>query len=132
MARKIATLVVAGVASLSLVAEPAVAHTFSESTSLSVNRTLTKRRAIIFGSLTDGQCKARQTIELVNAKTGAIKRTDVTDNNGEYGFKVRRGKKTKKFFARFPGSVETSYEHSHTCQASQSGIVKVKRRRPNN
>ena len=130
MARKLIRVAVATVACLSLAAEPAVAHTFSEGTTLSGKRALGRKRALIFGTLSDGQCKRGKTIQLVNAKTGGVKATDVTDKEGEYRFKVRRGKRTKRFYARFQGSVETSYQHSHTCRGSQSRIIKVKRRRP--
>ena len=129
MARKVVRVAVATVACLSLAAEPAVAHTFSEGTTLSAKRALGRKRALIFGTLSDGQCRQGKTIQLVNAKTGAVKKTDVTDREGEYRFKVRRGKRTKRFFARFQGTVETNYQHSHTCQGSQSKIVKIKRRR---
>ena len=129
MARKLTRVAVATVACLSLAAEPAVAHTFSEGTTLTAKRALGKRRALIFGNLSDGQCKNGKTVQLVNAKTGGVKATDVTDKDGEYRFKVRRGKRTKRFYTRFQGSVETSYQHSHTCRGSQSNTVKIKRRR---
>ena len=129
MGRKLTRVTVAAVACLSLAAEPAAAHVFNESTTLSAERALGRRRALIFGVLSDGQCKRGKTVQLVNARTGGVKATDVTDREGEYRFKVRRGKRTKRFFVRFQGTVETSYGHSHTCGASQSRIVKIRRRR---
>ena len=129
MARRGIVLLLSAVVSLSMVGE-AAAHTFNRSTSIKVKRIVTVKKVVVTGELTGNECQAGKTVQLVKA-SGAVKKTAVTDNEGEFLFKVRRGKRSKRFVVRFQGTSETNYGHSHVCGASESKSIKIPRR-PNN
>jgi hypothetical protein len=112
----------------------AEAHVSNVSTSLSINKSPRRavdagRKVIIFGDLSsaNADCVRNQEITLFRKKRGPDRRlgTDQTDNEGEYRFKIRP-RRTRRYYTRFAGSVETSYGHSHTCQASRSRTIRVR------
>jgi succinylglutamate desuccinylase len=71
------------------------------------------------------ECEANQTIALYmdGKKVG----TTTTDNTGYYRFSKKISKKgSHKFTTRFEGTVSGVHPNIHTCQATESNVVKVK------
>ena len=103
------------------------AHTFVKETSLSIGKlpsrvTAPGDKVVVHGVLGPKACRAEQTIALVNVRNHKVFKTDKTDAQGEYSFTLHP-KHDRSVRARFGGSVETSYGHSHTCGKSKSEIL---------
>ncbi len=105
------------------------AHTFVKDTSLSIGKvpsgdTAPGDQVLVHGRLKPAACRAQQRIALVNLETHSVLKTDKTDAQGEYSFTLHP-KHDMRVRARFGGSVETSYGHSHTCNKSKSSILHI-------
>jgi hypothetical protein len=111
-----------------------LAHVFDAGTSVKARRIPTgtverRARVLVVGKLQSSVAACRQG-ELVELKRRArTLRTDLTDAEGEFRFKIRP-RKTIRVFVQFDGSVETSYGHSHTCGGSRSQNIRLKVERP--
>jgi hypothetical protein len=101
-----------------------LAHVLNTNTSLTIRRipggdVEKGTRVLIFGKLKSSQagCRSGESVKL--QRKGRLLRTDRTDAEGEYRFKLPI-RKDSRLSVVFDGSIETSYGHSHGCNASRS------------
>jgi hypothetical protein len=106
----------------------ALAHNFVASTNLSIHKVpggVTNRGAtvIVYGKLGSARalCRDNMVVKLMKVRPGAdrLLARDRTDSEGEYIF-VRNPRRDQHVYTRFSGFFQTSYGHSHRCQASRS------------
>lgn len=78
-------------------------------------------RVLIHGRLKPQACQEGQRIRLMKVVPGPneVLKSDRTDGNGEYSFRLHPDN-DMKVYARFAGSVDDTYAHSHTCLKSTS------------
>ena len=128
MKRMVARAAVAIFFLATIMSGSAGAHTFVANTSLSIHKAPTGATAPganvnVFGKLQSprAMCAVDQLVKLFKVIDGPDKllAKDRTDGEGTYGF-VRQPSKDFKVYTKFPGSLETSYGHSHECQPSKS------------
>jgi hypothetical protein len=87
-------------------------------------------RVLIVGRLRSAEptCRQGKTVKLRwrRAGTGRARtlRTDQTDAEGDYRFKIRPGK-TLRVFVRFDGFAEFSSDHHHICSGSRSRTLRI-------
>ena len=119
---------------VSIMIGSAWAHTFTASTSLTIAKapahpTAPGHDVFIFGSLNSARhaCVAHKVVRLMKKRPGIdrLLARDRTDSEGDYSF-LRNPTKDQTWYTRFPGSVVTTYGHSHTCLASRSADVHIK------
>ena len=123
------TLVVAlfaGVLMIAVTAGSSSANTWTKETRLSINMSPSGQvdegdRVLIYGRLRPEACQRDQRIQLMQVVPGPneVLKSDTTDGDGEYSFRLRPGD-DMKVYALFAGSVDNSYEHSHACTKSTS------------
>lgn len=84
------------------------------------------QRVIIFGKVSadDATCFAGVTVSLQRRVPGAdrVLETKLTNPDGEYWF-LRRARGDQRLYVLFPGFVDVSSGHSHTCGGSVSREV---------
>ncbi len=123
--------VVSGLLLTSVFAGFASANVWEKSTSLSIDKSPSGQTAPghlvqIQGRLRPHACEAGKKIRLMKVEEGPdrLLQTDTTNANGEYAFRLHPNH-DMNVYARFAGSVKTSYGLSHTCLKSTSDRVLI-------
>ena len=118
--------VLAAVLLASVLAGTSLANTWEKATRLSIHMSPSGQvepgdRVLIYGRLRPEACQVDQKIRLMQVIPGPneVLKSDTTDGDGEYSFRLRPDE-SMKVYAAFAGSVENSYNHSHACLKSTS------------
>jgi hypothetical protein len=86
------------------------------------------RRVVVYGSLRSAAatCRGRKFIELRERRRGVdpVLARDRTDADGEYRF-VLRPRRDLVVYARFAGSLVSSYGHRHRCRSDNSRAIRI-------
>jgi hypothetical protein len=111
----------------------AQAHTFVAATSLNARDVpagvvAAGSRVMVIGRIRSARsaCETGKRVTLFERRPGAdrVIATDRTDGDGEFSF-VLRPRRDLVVYARFGGSLATSYGHRHLCRADSSANVRV-------
>ena len=121
------------VSSLVLTVAPAANAHFGESRlSLSVDdkRASGKEKILFFGKLRNSHRKCRSGEEVVLVRRGSgVVAVDVTDNEGEFAFKIDPQPNRGRFFARYKGHGKFGYNKKHRCSKAVSRVIRIRRGR---
>ena len=109
------------------------AHVFESTTTLGVAKTPSRAvergaRVVVHGRLRSsrGACRAGKLVRLFLQRPGAdrLVASDRTDGDGEYGIVVRPAA-DMTVYARFGGSSDSAYGHSHVCAGDSSSRLRI-------
>jgi hypothetical protein len=111
----------------------ASAHVIDARTQLTIDRVPggkvdPGKRVVVFGKLRSSAtvCRPRKLIELRERRPGRdpVLDKDRTDAEGEYRF-VLRPKRDLVVYARFAGTLTSSYGHRHRCRGDNSRRIRI-------